>query len=84
MVLKNQLEKDKDLLIGFSYPKILTEIIVKELPEKPGVHLIYYENNLLYVGETGNTRRRIAEHMRSHHASGDTFIKHSQKNSDWI
>ena len=74
-----QIENDKNLLTGFSSPKILTEINTKELPEEPGVHLIYYENNLLYVGETGNTRRRIAEHMRSHHASGDTFIKHSQK-----
>ena len=76
---KSQLAKDQDLLTGFSSPKILTEININELPEEAGVHLIYHENKLLYVGETGNTKRRITEHMRSHHSSGDTFIKHSQK-----
>ena len=67
------------LIEGFSKPEILTELNINELPESPGVHLIYYKDSLLYVGETGNTQRRITEHMRSHHASGDTFIKHSQK-----
>ena len=68
-----------DILEGFSAPEVLTSIRINELPESPGVHLIYHEDTLLYVGETGNTRRRITEHMRSHHASGDTFINHSQK-----
>ena len=68
-----------DILEGFSAPEVLTSLSINELPESPGVHLIYYEDTLLYVGETGNTRRRITEHMRSHHASGDTFINHSQK-----
>ena len=68
-----------NLLAGFSTPETLTNLNISELPESPGVHLIYYKDSLLYVGETGNTQRRIAEHMRSHHASGDTFIKHSQK-----
>ncbi len=67
------------LLGGFSSPEILTDLDVEKLPESPGVHLIYYQNELLYVGETGNTKRRVMEHMKSHHASGDTFIKHSQK-----
>jgi hypothetical protein len=68
-----------DILQGFSAPEVLTSLNINELPESPGVHLIYYEDALLYIGETGNTRRRITEHMRSHHASGDTFINHSQK-----
>jgi len=69
----------EDILEGFSAPEVLTSLSINELPKSPGVHLIYYEDTLLYVGETGNTRRRITEHMRSHHASGDTFINHSQK-----
>jgi hypothetical protein len=76
---KNFKSFEVDILQGFSKPEILTSLNINELPESPGVHLIYYEDTLLYVGETGNTRRRITEHMRSHHASGDTFINHSQK-----
>ena len=73
---------EMDILHGFSSPEVLTSLNINEIPERPGVHLIYYNDSLLYVGETGNTRRRISEHMRSHHASGDTFIKHSQKKFD--
>ena len=79
LVEKNFKSFEVDILQGFSKPEILTSLNINELPESPGVHLIYYEDTLLYVGETGNTRRRITEHMRSHHASGDTFINHSQK-----
>jgi len=77
-ILENE-NKNSSILDSFSMPETLTELNINELPESPGVHLIYYEDTLLYVGETGNTRRRITEHMRSHHASGDTFINHSQK-----
>ena len=79
IIEESQIHNEESLINDFSDEEILTEINVNNLPESPGVHVIFYKDKLLYVGETTDTRRRIAEHLRSHSASGDTFIKQSQQ-----
>lgn len=78
IIKESQTHSEEHLINDFSDEEILTEINVNNLPESPGVHVIFYKDELLYVGETADTRRRITEHLRSHSASGDTFIKQSQ------
>ena len=78
IIKESQTQSEESLINDFSDEEILTEINVNNLPESPGVHVIFYKDELLYVGETADTRRRITEHLRSHSASGDTFIKQSQ------
>ena len=77
-IKESQSHNEESLMNNFSDEETLTEINVNNLPESPGVHVIFYKDELLYIGETANTRRRITEHLRSHSASGDTFIKQSQ------
>lgn len=40
---------------------------VKNIPESPGVYIIYQANRLLYIGQSVNLKKRLSNHHRKKH-----------------
>lgn len=53
-----------------SYPQLLDEKTVRDLPYGPGVYVFYGEGNVvLYVGKSRNLRYRVLSHFSGDHSS---------------
>ncbi|MBL0047509.1 MAG: GIY-YIG nuclease family protein [Bacteroidetes bacterium] len=56
----------KELLLEKNKKKILlTRSWAREFPNRAGVYLVFENNNIKYVGETGNIRGRIADMLNT-------------------
>jgi DNA polymerase-3 subunit epsilon len=66
-------------------PPGLSELVLDELPETPGVYLFYGENDLpLYVGKSVNLRSRVLAHFAGdHRVAKDMRIVQQIKRIDW-
>ena len=58
-----------DLLAGFSPPQPYTLDVVETAPADPGVHVVLDGSVVIYVGLTGNLRRRLRQHLRGNRGS---------------
>ena len=67
-------------------PPRLNALALDEIPDAPGVYLIYGENNLpLYIGKSVNLRSRVFSHFYGGHRSGqDMKISQQVARIDWI
>jgi MoxR-like ATPase len=52
------------LLDGFTEPLPFTAQTAGTAPTEGGVHVVYDGDTVVYVGSTGNTRRRLREHLQ--------------------
>ncbi len=68
-----------------SLPPHLSDLVLDEVPELPGVYLFYGENDLpLYVGKSVNLRSRVLSHFAGERASvKDQRIVQQVKRIDW-
>jgi DNA polymerase-3 subunit epsilon len=66
-------------------PPGLSELVLDEIPEAPGVYLFYGDNDMpLYVGKSVNLRSRVLSHFSSdHRLSKDMRIVQQVKRIDW-
>ena len=66
-------------------PPGLSELVLDELPEAPGVYLFYGENDLpIYIGKSVNLRTRVLSHFSSDvRISKDMRIVQQVKRIDW-
>ena len=66
-------------------PPGLSELVLDELPETPGVYLFYGENDLpIYIGKSVNLRTRVLAHFSSDvRISKDMRIVQQIKRIDW-
>ena len=66
-------------------PPGLSELVLDELPETPGVYMFYGENDLpLYVGKSVNLRSRVLSHFSGdHRVAKDMRIVQQVKRIDW-
>ena len=66
-------------------PPWLSELVLDEIPEMPGVYLFYGDNNMpLYVGKSVNLRARVLSHFSGdHRVSKDMRIVQQVKRLDW-
>ncbi len=66
-------------------PPGLSELVLDELPEAPGVYLFYGENDLpIYIGKSINLRSRVLAHFSSDvRISKDMRIVQQVKRIDW-
>jgi DNA polymerase-3 subunit epsilon len=66
-------------------PPGLSELVLDEIPEMPGVYLFYGENDMpLYVGKSVNLRSRVLAHFSGdHRLSKDMRIVQQVKRIDW-
>ncbi len=66
-------------------PPELSECVLDEIPETPGVYLFYGENNTpLYVGKSVNLRSRVLAHFAGDHPSSTSMrIRRQLKRIDW-
>ena len=53
-----------EFLEGFSSPQFFTAATASTAPREGGVHVVLDDDVPIYVGETGNLRRRLREHHR--------------------
>jgi DNA polymerase-3 subunit epsilon len=76
----------KELTARPSLPAHLDPGIVDELPESPGVYLLYGENALpLYVGKAKDIKKRVLAHFAGDHASAAAVSLAQQvRRIDWI
>lgn len=58
-----------DLLAGFSEPQPYTLDAADAAPADPGVHVVLDGSVVIYVGSTGNLRRRLRQHLRGNRGS---------------
>ena len=68
-----------------SLPPHLSDLILDEVPETPGVYLFYGENDLpLYVGKSVNLRARVLGHFAGDRTSAkESRIVQQVKRIDW-
>lgn len=60
----------KQVMAKQALPANLSESVVEDLPECPGVYLFYGDNEMpLYVGKSTNIRTRVLSHFSADHAS---------------
>ena len=66
-------------------PPGLSELVLDEIPETPGVYLFYGDNDLpLYVGKSVNLRSRVLAHFSGdHRRAKDMRIVQQVKRIDW-
>lgn len=66
-------------------PPGLSELVLDELPESPGVYLFYGENDMpIYIGKSVNLRSRVMSHFSSDvRISKDMRIVQQIKRIDW-
>jgi DNA polymerase-3 subunit epsilon len=66
-------------------PPGLSELVLDEIPETPGVYLFYGENEMpLYVGKSVNLRSRVLAHFAGdHRLAKDMRIVRQVKRIDW-
>src|SRR3990170_3427422 len=66
-------------------PPGLSELVLDEIPENPGVYLFYGENDMpIYVGKSVNLRSRVLAHFSGdHRLSKDMRIVQQLKRIDW-
>ncbi|GIJ19807.1 hypothetical protein [Micromonospora lutea] len=57
------------LLAGFTAPRPYTKEVVADAPRAPGVHVVIDGGAVLYVGRTGNLRRRLQQHLTGNRES---------------
>lgn len=69
-----------------SLPPHLDPGIVDELPDTPGVYLLYGENNLpLYIGKAKDIRQRVLSHFSADHQSAkEMALAQQTRRIDWI
>ena len=66
-------------------PPGLSELVLDEIPEAPGVYLFYGENDMpIYVGKSVNLRSRVLAHFSGdHRLAKDMRIVQQVKRIDW-
>ena len=66
-------------------PPGLSELVLDEVPESPGVYLFFGENDMpLYIGKSVNLRLRVLAHFSGdHRVSKDMRIVQQVKRIDW-
>ena len=66
-------------------PPGLSELVLDEIPETPGVYLFYGENDMpIYVGKSVNLRSRVLAHFSGdHRLAKDMRIVQQVKRIDW-
>ena len=66
-------------------PPGLSELVLDEIPETPGVYLFFGENDLpLYIGKSVNLRSRVLSHFSGdHRLAKDMRIVQQVKRIDW-
>lgn len=66
-------------------PPGLSELVLDEIPETPGVYLFYGENDMpIYVGKSVNLRSRVLAHFAGdHRVAKDMRIVQQIKRIDW-
>ena len=66
-------------------PPHLSELVLDEVPEAPGIYLFYGENDvLLYVGKSVNLRSRVLSHFSSDHRSAKEMrLVQQVRRVDW-
>jgi excinuclease UvrABC nuclease subunit len=52
-----------ELLAGFTAPQPFTMKTAANAPGSPGVHVVLDRSLVIYVGWTGNLRRRLRQHL---------------------
>ncbi|GGM21309.1 hypothetical protein GCM10011608_02480 [Micromonospora sonchi] len=57
------------LLADFTAPRPYTKEVVADASPAPGVHVVLDGGTVLYVGRTGNLRRRLRQHLTGNRES---------------
>lgn len=66
-------------------PPNISESMVEDIPECPGVYLFYGDNDMpLYIGKSTNIRSRVLSHFSGDHSSGQELsISQQLKRIEW-
>lgn len=69
-----------------SLPPHVSEYILDDIPQRPGVYLFYGDNDaLLYVGKSVNLRSRVMSHFTSDHSSNrEMRLAQQLRHIEWI
>jgi DNA polymerase-3 subunit epsilon len=69
-----------------SLPPHVSEDLLDDIPQRPGVYLFYGDNDaLLYVGKSVNLRSRVMSHFASdHRSSREMRLTQQLRHIDWI
>ncbi|MFU8870403.1 GIY-YIG nuclease family protein [Micromonospora sp. SL4-19] len=59
----------EDLLADFTPPQLYTMEAAASAPCSPGVHVVLDRGAILYVGSTGDLRRRLRQHLTGNRGS---------------
>jgi hypothetical protein len=60
---------EHELLVDFTEPKPFTPDTISDAPSAPGVHVVLDRDTIIYVGWTGNLRRRLRQHLTGNRES---------------
>ncbi|WP_433267202.1 hypothetical protein ACQPWR_05565 [Micromonospora vinacea] len=61
--------RPQDLLADFTPPFLYTRETASRAPSAPGVHVVLEHGTVLYVGWTGDLRRRLHQHLAGNRGS---------------
>ncbi|MEU5943397.1 GIY-YIG nuclease family protein [Micromonospora sp. NPDC047548] len=59
----------EDLLAGFTVTRPYTMDVVADAPRAAGVHVVVAGDTVIYVGQTGNLRDQLRQHLTGNRAS---------------
>ncbi len=61
------------------------DLSLKSIPEKPGIYAMYDQNGkAAYVGESGNIRQRIKDHIVNRDSTAVTRLSPTMLNPDYV
>jgi hypothetical protein len=60
---------EHELLVDFTEPKPFSVDTVADAPATPGVHVVLDRDSIIYVGWSGNLRRRLRQHLTGNRES---------------
>lgn len=73
------------LMTAPALPAHIDASLVGELPEAPGVYLMYGENDLpLYIGKSTNLRARVLSHFSGDASSKEKQMTREMKRFEWM